>query len=88
MSQGLQSQDWDRTALGTVANWPLSLQTSLSILLNTACPMVLVWGGDRYLFFNDGYANLGLNSGPTLIPGQPLHDCSQPNGGELLTAIE
>ncbi len=44
-------------ALGSVETWPPSLKTAFSILFNTGCPMFLVWGRDRTLFYNDAYCS-------------------------------
>ena len=49
------SANWLRSQLGAIASWSLSLKTTLNILLNADTPMLLVWGNDRLVFYNDAY---------------------------------
>jgi len=51
----MRSIDWSRTAVGPVDEWPQSLRTALSILLETGFPMYIAWGKDFTQFYNDGY---------------------------------
>jgi len=51
----MRSIDWSRTAVGPVEQWPQSLRTALSILLETGFPMYIAWGRDFTQFYNDGY---------------------------------
>ena len=51
----MRSIDWSKTALGPVEDWPQSLRTALSILLETGFPMYIAWGPDFTQFYNDGY---------------------------------
>ncbi len=48
--------DWAATTLGPVEQWPVSLQTSVGIVLRTSFPMLLVWGPNRVQIYNDAYA--------------------------------
>jgi CheY-like chemotaxis protein len=50
--------DWSRTDLGDRATWPHTLRLTVDILLHSPAPMLLVWGGERVLVFNDAYAAL------------------------------
>jgi signal transduction histidine kinase len=47
--------DWAGTSLGPVEQWPLSLRTTVSTLLEARNPMFLWWGPDLVQFFNDAY---------------------------------
>jgi hypothetical protein len=47
--------DWSKTPVGPVADWPQSLRTALSILLETGFPMYIAWGPEFTQFYNDGY---------------------------------
>src|SRR5690242_9346350 len=51
----MRSVDWSTTAVGPVEQWPQSLRTALSILLETGFPMYIAWGPDFTQFYNDGY---------------------------------
>jgi CheY-like chemotaxis protein len=55
--------DWSRTALGDSSNWPASLQLTIDILLNSPQAMLLLWGAESIMVYNDAYAALlGLPS--------------------------
>jgi CheY-like chemotaxis protein len=57
------SIDWSRTALGARDAWPASLKLTVDILLNSPLPMVLMWGRQQIMVYNDAYAALiGLAS--------------------------
>lgn len=47
--------DWSSHSLGAPQNWPQSLKTTLSIILNSRFPMFLWWGPDHICFYNDAY---------------------------------
>ena len=55
--------DWSRTALGDPAGWPLNLRVTVDILLNSPQPMLLMWGAEQIMIYNEAYAELiGLPS--------------------------
>ncbi len=47
--------DWAGTALGPVAGWPVSLRTTLGLMLACPTPTFLAWGPDLTCFYNDAY---------------------------------
>ncbi len=55
MGRLILSYDWASTPLGTIENWPQSLQTTLSIIMHSRFPMFLFWGEDLICFYNDAY---------------------------------
>ncbi|HEX8785468.1 MAG TPA: histidine kinase dimerization/phospho-acceptor domain-containing protein, partial [Telluria sp.] len=48
-------KDWGATPLGPVESWPQSLRTSLSICLACDFPILLWWGPDKVMLYNDEY---------------------------------
>ena len=50
-----RAYDWSTTALGIPDQWPLSLRTTVGIVLHSAFPMFLFWGPDLLCFYNDAY---------------------------------
>ena len=57
------SPDWSRTALGEPAGWPLPLRLTVDILLNCPAAMLLMWGPEQIMVYNNAYAALiGLSS--------------------------
>lgn len=60
--------DWSRTALGDAAHWPPALRLTADIVLNSPLPMLLCWGRERIVLFNEAYAALAGPSHPA-APG-------------------
>ncbi len=59
--------DWRQTPLGPVEEWPQSLRTTLSILLESKFPMLLCWGREYLQFYNDPFRPiLGASKHPAL----------------------
>ncbi|WP_218585484.1 MULTISPECIES: hybrid sensor histidine kinase/response regulator [Pseudomonas] len=52
----LRALDWAHSALGPVAQWPLSLKTAVQIVLSSQFPMMVHWGPSLITFYNDAYA--------------------------------
>jgi PAS domain S-box-containing protein len=70
-----RTKDWDKTPVGAVTNWPQSLRTTLSIILNSKFPMFLWWGQELVCFYNDAYRpSLGKNGKHPGILGMPAKD--------------
>jgi PAS domain S-box-containing protein len=71
MARRMRALDWSKTPLGPVGNWPQSLRTSVSTCLDCAFPIVLWWGPELAILYNDEYAQI---MGPAKHPaalGQP-----------------
>jgi len=62
MGSLMRAKDWSNTPVGTPDHWPQSLRTSISIILNSRFPMVLLWGPELTCFYNDPFRpSLGIN---------------------------
>jgi len=48
--------DWAATSMGKLEAWPQSLRTAVDIILNSPVAMVLMWGEDHVMLYNDSYA--------------------------------
>src|SRR5579884_828827 len=55
MGARMRAKDWAATKLGPVQGWSNSLKTAVSICLNSRFPMVIWWGSDLVLLYNDGW---------------------------------
>ena len=51
----MRSTDWSQTIFGPVADWPQSLRTAISIMLESRFAMVVAWGPEFRFFYNDRY---------------------------------
>jgi hypothetical protein len=59
--------DWSRTSLGPIAVWPQSLKTAIDIVLRSPLPLVLLWGPDGVMIYNDAYSGFAGQRHPQLL---------------------
>jgi serine phosphatase RsbU (regulator of sigma subunit) len=50
--------DWTETALGAEDEWSATLRTTVALCLNSRFPMLLIWGRELTMVYNDAYAPL------------------------------
>ena len=67
MAGRIRAFDWSRTPLGPLADWPQSLRTAVGLLVAAPNPMVIMWGQDGVLIYNDGYARFAGRRHPELL---------------------
>ncbi|CAD5954967.1 Sensor histidine kinase TmoS [Planktothrix tepida] len=67
--------DWSKTLLGPPSQWPQSLRTAVSIILNSRYPMFIWWGEEYINLYNEAYRPiLGTRKHPQFF-GQSAKDC-------------
>lgn len=71
MKQRIESFDWTATSLGPIASWPQSLKTTIDIVTASPAPMLLMWGRDGIVIYNDAYAPLAGSRHPAIL-GRPV----------------
>ncbi len=54
----MREHDWSSTPLGMPAIWPVALRTLIAVMLGSRQLMFVVWGVERTLLYNDGYAGI------------------------------
>lgn len=54
----LRATNWSGTALGPIEAWPAPLRSTLELLLPSGAQILLIWGPQRHVFYNDAYATL------------------------------
>ena len=59
--------DWRRTSLGPLTTWPQSLKTVTETLLRSPVPIVLLWGLDGIMIYNDAYSEFAGGRHPELL---------------------
>ena len=65
--------DWSNTSLGPLAAWPQSLKTITDTLLRSPVPIVLLWGEDGVMIYNDAYSGFAGARHPRLL-GSKVRD--------------
>ena len=71
----MRSHDWTRTPFGPVSQWPQSLRTALRICLDSRFPILIWWGPELRLLYNDAYRPaLGSTKHPQALgaPGKEV----------------
>ena len=66
--------DWSKTPLGPVERWPQSLRTSVSVCLNSAFAILVWWGPELVMLYNDAYSAIVSNKHPRALgaPGKDI----------------
>ena len=60
-------RDWTLTALGPIETWPQSLKTTTEFMLRSAVPLVMLWGEDGVMLYNDAYSVFAGGRHPELL---------------------
>src|SRR5262249_48986296 len=55
MGERIRGLDWARTPLGPLDTWPQSLRSPLGTLLPSKAQIILFWGPEFVVFYNDAY---------------------------------
>ncbi|MVW79873.1 ATP-binding protein [Bordetella sp. 02P26C-1] len=55
MAQQIRAFSWADTSIGPPDTWPERLRSALSLCLSSRFPIVLWWGPDMRMFYNDAY---------------------------------
>ena len=74
LGASMRRKDWAVTRLGDARHWPQSLRTSVSICLNSRMPVLVWWGRDLVMLYNDAYRQLIGAKHPAAL-GQPGREC-------------
>ncbi len=68
MGARMRAMNWSQTSLGVVEQWPQSLRSTVSICLGSSFPVVLLWGPQFVILYNDAYRPfLGATQHPQLL---------------------
>ena len=72
MAALIRSYDWSSTPLGPIENWPQSLRTITGFLIQSPVAIVLLWGPDGIMIYNDGYSVFAGGRHPSLLGSKVL----------------
>lgn len=71
MTALVEDFDWASTRLGPRARWPQSLKTTVELILASPVPIVMLWGPDGIMIYNDAYSVFAGGRHPRLL-GSPV----------------
>ncbi|WP_286963011.1 PAS domain S-box protein [Methylobacterium sp.] len=63
----VRAYDWASTSIGPIATWPPSLRITVGTVLLSHVPMVLLWGEDGVMIYNDAYSVFAGGRHPQLL---------------------
>jgi PAS domain S-box-containing protein len=69
MAARIRAHDW-ADSLGPIAAWPGSLKTTVGLLVHSPVPLVLLWGEDGVMIYNDAYSVFAGGRHPHLLGSQ------------------
>ena len=67
MAERVRAFDWAKTPLGPLAGWPQSLKTAVGMVLLSPVPIVMLWGEDGVMIYNDAYSVFAGGRHPQLL---------------------
>jgi serine phosphatase RsbU (regulator of sigma subunit) len=73
LQQTVLELDWSDTALGAEDDWSPTLRATVGTCLNSRFPMLLIWGSELVMVYNDAYAPLLGSRHPAAL-GRSLAD--------------
>src|ERR1700754_5248283 len=68
----VRTRDWAATPLGPLAGWSQSLRTATEIVLHSPLPIVMLWGPDGVMIYNDAYSAFAGGRHPELFGSRVL----------------
>ncbi|WP_305282214.1 sensor histidine kinase [Phenylobacterium sp.] len=68
----IAERDWSTSPIGPISAWPQSLLTALSMLLHSPTPIVMLWGPQGVMLYNDAYSVFAGARHPRLLGSNVL----------------
>ncbi|TCM20631.1 PAS domain S-box-containing protein [Novosphingobium sp. PhB165] len=56
LARRIAAHDWASTAIGPITGWPISLKHTVGFMLPSPVPLVLLWGEQGVMIYNDAYS--------------------------------
>ncbi len=85
----LVGHDWSTSPLGPPQEWPPTLRTAVSLCLNSRFPMLIWWGPELAMLYNDAYAPILGTKHPASLgsPGARVWSDIWPVIGDMLDGV-
>ncbi|MCQ8242054.1 PAS domain-containing protein [Rhizosaccharibacter radicis] len=65
----IRDHDWSRTPLGRTEGWSAALRITVSNIVHSPVPKVLMWGADHVMLYNDAYRAIAGGNHPQALGG-------------------
>jgi PAS domain S-box-containing protein len=90
MGARVRSLDWAKTPLGPADRWPQSLRSLLSIMLASKAQLILFWGPEYVVLYNDAYRPVFGAKHPNMLgmPGRIAWSEIWDTGANLHTLLD
>ncbi|MBC4015304.1 PAS domain S-box protein [Siccirubricoccus deserti] len=82
----LRQYDWSTSPLGPPSGWPAALRTVIDLILDSRQPMVVAWGPELGILYNDAYGEVLRARHPRAL-GQPFQQVWSEIWDEILPLI-
>jgi len=69
----ISSYDWSRTSLGPISGWSTTMKVTTGLALRSAVPIVMLWGTEGIMIYNDAYSVFAGGRHPQLL-GSPVRE--------------
>jgi PAS domain S-box-containing protein len=56
LAERIAAYPWETTPIGPIATWAAPLRNTVALMLRSDVPMVLLWGDDGVMIYNDAYS--------------------------------
>jgi PAS domain S-box-containing protein len=88
LSRLFEQADWPSTPLGPYRDWPPELRTAVSICLNCPFPILVMWGPQLAMVYNDAFVPILGAKHPALgLPCAQVWADAWPVVGGMLTGV-
>jgi hypothetical protein len=73
MGRRIAAYDWGTTPLGPIASWSESLRAIVAFVVHSPVPLVMLWGDEGTMLYNDGYSIFAGDNHPRIL-GCPVRE--------------
>lgn len=63
----IAEKNWAATPLGPMEGWPPCLRNAIALLLRSHVPIVMLWGDEGVMLYNDAYSGFAGGRHPELL---------------------
>ena len=72
MGRRIAGFDWAATGVGPIESWSQSLRAIVAFIINCPVPLVMLWGEDGIMIYNDAYSVFAGDRHPRLLGSKVL----------------